>query len=116
MLSKDLLGDAARFLKENVTVGLLTFEGQPIEVKLPTTVDLKVTETAPGYKAATASGGGKPATLETGVVITVTFFVSVGRGTRGYARWIVCDAGVSTFLIRDGFDRALFFWATSASQ
>ncbi len=81
-LSKDLLGDAAKFLKENVTVDLSTFEGQPIEIELPTTVDLQVTETAPGFKGDTASGGGKPATLETGVVVTVPFFVNVGDTVR----------------------------------
>jgi elongation factor P len=82
VLSKELIGDAAQFLKENVRVELLTYEGQPIEVALPTTVDLKVAETAPGFKGDTASGGGKPATLETGVVITVPFFVNVGDTVR----------------------------------
>jgi elongation factor P len=81
-LSKDLLGDAAKFLKENITVELSTYEGQPIEIELPTTVDLKVIETAPGFKGDTASGGGKPATLETGVVVTVPFFVNVGDTVR----------------------------------
>jgi elongation factor P len=81
-LSKDLLGESAQFLKENIFAELLTYEGQPIEVELPTTVDLKVAETAPGFKGDTASGGGKPATLETGVVITVPFFVSVGDTVR----------------------------------
>ncbi len=78
VLSKEMLGDAALYLKENVTVDLLTYDGKPIEVELPTTVDLKVIETAPGFKGDTASGGGKPATLETGVVVTVPFFVNVG--------------------------------------
>ena len=81
-LSKDLLGDSARFLKENIVVELSTYEGQPIEIELPTTVDLKVVETAPGFKGDTASGGGKPATLETGVVVTVPFFVNVGDTVR----------------------------------
>ena len=81
-LSTELLGDAAQFLKENIVVELSTYEEQPIEVELPTTVDLKVVETAPGFKGDTASGGGKPATLETGVVITVPFFVSVGDTVR----------------------------------
>ena len=81
-LSAELLGDAAKFLKENVMAELSTYEGQPIEVELPTTVDLKVTDTAPGYKGDTASGGGKPATLETGVVVTVPFFVNVGDTVR----------------------------------
>ncbi len=81
-LSKDLLGDSAQFLKENIVAELMTYEGQPIEVELPTTVDLKVVDTAPGFKGDTASGGGKPATLETGVVITVPFFVNVGDTVR----------------------------------
>lgn len=81
-IPKEILGDAAKFLKENVTVELLTYEGKPIEVELPTSVDLKVIETAPGFRGDTASGGGKPATLETGVVITVPFFVNVGDTVR----------------------------------
>jgi elongation factor P len=51
-------------------------------VELPTTVDLKVVDTAPGYKGDTASGGGKPATLETGVVVTVPFFINTGDTIR----------------------------------
>jgi elongation factor P len=82
VLSREMLGDAALYLKENVTVDLLTYEGKPIEIELPTTVDLKVVETAPGFKGDTATGGGKPATLETGVVITVPFFVNVGDTVR----------------------------------
>lgn len=82
ILSKELLGDGVGFLKENIQVELLTYEGQPIEVELPTTVDLKIAETAPGYKGDTASGGGKPATLETGVVVTVPFFVNAGDTIR----------------------------------
>ncbi len=77
-----ILGESAQFLKENIMAELLTYEGTPIEVELPTTVDLKVTEAAPGFKGDTASGGGKPATLETGVVITVPFFVNVGDTVR----------------------------------
>jgi elongation factor P len=82
VISADVLGDAAKFLKENITAEMLTYEGQPIEVELPTTVDLQVVETAPGFKGDTASGGGKPATLETGVVVTVPFFVNVGDTVR----------------------------------
>jgi elongation factor P len=81
-ISAELLGDSAKFLKENITVELSTYEGQAIEVELPTTVDLKVTDAAPGFKGDTASGGGKPATLETGVVVTVPFFVTVGDTVR----------------------------------
>ena len=81
-ISAELLGDSAKFLKENIIAELSTYDGQPIEVELPTTVDLKVSDTAPGYKGDTASGGGKPATLETGVVVTVPFFVNVGDTVR----------------------------------
>jgi len=82
ILSAELLGEGAKFLKENIMVDLLTYDGKPIEVELPTTVDLKVAETAPGFKGDTASGGGKPATLETGVVVTVPFFVNAGDTVR----------------------------------
>ncbi len=82
IIPADILGESAKFLKENIMVELLTYEEKPIEIELPTTVDLKVVETAPGFKGDTASGGGKPATLETGVVITVPFFVAVDDTVR----------------------------------
>ncbi len=82
VLSGDILGEHAGFLKEGTTVELLAYEGQPIDIELPTTVDLKVVETAPGYKGDTASGGGKPAKVETGVTVTVPFFVNVGDTIR----------------------------------
>lgn len=77
-LSAEMLGDAVRYLKEGQTLSLSMHEGQAVEVELPVTVDLEVTETTPGFKGDTASGGGKPATLETGVVVQVPFFVEVG--------------------------------------
>jgi elongation factor P len=82
VLGADVLGEHAPFLKEGTTVELLTYDGQPIDIDLPTTVDLRVVETAPGYKGDTASGGGKPARLETGVSVTVPFFVNVGDTIR----------------------------------
>jgi elongation factor P len=82
IIPTELLGESAKFLKENIMVDLLTYEDKPIEVELPTTVDLKVVDAAPGFKGDTASGGGKPATLETGVVVTVPFFVNVGDVVR----------------------------------
>ena len=82
VLSEELLGEHAGYLKEGMTVEVLMYEGQPIDINLPTTVDLKVAETAPGYKGDTASGGGKPAKLETGVSVTVPFFVNVGDTIR----------------------------------
>lgn len=72
------IGDAARFVKENDVVDLMTYDGEPIDVELPTAVNLRVAETDPGLKGDTASGATKPATLETGLVVNVPLFVSVG--------------------------------------
>ena len=71
-----------KFLKENMDCQLTSFKGQIIGVELPNTVVLEVTETEPGIKGDTASGGSKPATLETGVVVNVPFFVNVGDKLR----------------------------------
>lgn len=67
-----------KFLKENMEVGVLVYQGETIGVELPNTVELQVTETEPGIKGDTASGGSKPATLETGLVVQVPFFVNEG--------------------------------------
>jgi elongation factor P len=56
----------------------LTYEDEPIDLELPTSVNLKVVETDPGLKGDTASGGTKPATLETGLVVSVPLFINVG--------------------------------------
>lgn len=77
-LNAEQLGDALKYLKENTPLAVLMYEGQPIGVELPTTVDLKVTRAAPGFRGDTASGGGKPATVETGMTLTVPFFVNEG--------------------------------------
>jgi len=72
------LGDAVKYLKENMVIQVLTFQGRSIGVEMPNFVELEVVETAPGIKGDTASGGSKPATLETGAVVQVPFFVNVG--------------------------------------
>ncbi|MFZ1945990.1 MAG: elongation factor P [bacterium] len=74
----ELLEEVSEMMKESCTVTVLMREHEPLTVELPTFVDLKVAETAPGVKGDTVSGGGKPATLETGLVIQVPFFVGVG--------------------------------------
>lgn len=66
------------FLKENMEVHIMMFQGETLGVELPNTVELEVTETEPGIKGDTASGGSKPATVETGLVVQVPFFVNVG--------------------------------------
>jgi elongation factor P len=77
-LQEDLLEDAPKYLKENMTTGILFYQGQVIGMDLPKQVELAVTATDPGIKGDTASGGSKPATLETGVVVQVPFFVNEG--------------------------------------
>lgn len=72
------LGDAVKYLKEEMVIQILTFQGKSIGVELPNSVELEVIETSPGIKGDTASGGSKPATLETGAVVQVPLFVNVG--------------------------------------
>lgn len=67
-----------KFLKENMEVYIMTYQTETIGVELPNTVTLEVTETEPGIKGDTASGGTKPATVETGLVVQVPFFVNQG--------------------------------------
>ncbi|SHN12319.1 elongation factor P [Gracilibacillus kekensis] len=67
-----------QFIKENMELNILTYEGETIGVDLPNNVELTVTETEPGIKGDTASGGTKPATLETGLTVQVPFFVNEG--------------------------------------
>jgi elongation factor P len=76
------LGDAIHFLTPNIKVMVELYEHRPVGVELPVTVDLKVAETAPGMKGATASNSGKPATLETGLQVVVPQFIQVGDVVR----------------------------------
>ena len=71
-----------KFLLPNIKVSVEFHEGNPISVGLPETVEMKVVETAPPLKGATASGSGKPATLETGLVVTVPQFIESGETVR----------------------------------
>jgi elongation factor P len=78
-LTSAQLGDAKKFLKENMKVKILYHKGLPISVELPTFVALIITRTDPaGFKGDTASGGNKPATLETGAVVRVPFHINEG--------------------------------------
>ncbi|AIC95037.1 MULTISPECIES: elongation factor P [Shouchella] len=67
-----------KFLKENMEVHVITFASETLGVEVPNTVTLEVTETEPGIKGDTASGGTKPATVETGLTVQVPFFVNQG--------------------------------------
>jgi len=81
-LIKDLLGDATNFLVPNLKVNVEFYEGKPISVELPATVDLTVVETEPGLKSATASSVTKPAKTETGLVVHVPPFINEGEKIR----------------------------------
>ena len=76
-LSPDQLGDALKFVKENDFVKILSFKGSVFGVEPPNFVELKVTETEPGFKGDTSTGASKPATLETGAIINVPLFVDI---------------------------------------
>lgn len=77
-LTTGQLGDAVLFLSENLNVNVLFFNQQPVAVDLPTFVEMAVSQTEPGVKGDTASGGSKPATLESGAVIQVPLFINEG--------------------------------------
>jgi elongation factor P len=78
------LADSLQWMRPNDEVELLSIDGQPADVQLPSAVDLEVTETEPGLRGDTASGGGgtKPATLETGARVQVPLFVNIGDKVR----------------------------------
>ena len=78
-LNKDALGSAVHFLKEEMNVSVMMFKGKVIGIDLPATVELRVVETDPGVRGDTATGGSKPATLETGYVVKVPLFINEGE-------------------------------------
>lgn len=77
-LSQEVLGDQALYLLPEATINLEFYEQEPVGIHLPLTVDLKVTDTVPGIKGATAAAQVKPATCETGLIVTVPAFVNEG--------------------------------------
>jgi elongation factor P len=80
--SSDQVGDAKKYLIENLDVDVLFWRGQPINIELPAFIQAAVTECEPGMKGDTASGATKPATLETGAVVQVPLFVKEGERIR----------------------------------
>jgi elongation factor P len=78
-LRENDIGEQARFLKENLPITIVYHEDSIIGVELPHTVELKVTQTDPGLKGDTASGGSKPAVVETGATVTVPLFIQEGE-------------------------------------
>ena len=75
-LSSEALGDSVNYLKAEMTIKVEFYGSEPVGIELPQTVDLKVVDTVPGIKGATASAQVKPATLETGLVVQVPPFVN----------------------------------------
>ena len=81
-LAASAVREQSKFLKESTTVDALFHEGKVLVVELPNFIELEVTETDPGLRGDTATGGTKPATLETGAVVQVPLFVNVGDRIR----------------------------------
>jgi len=77
-LTKEEIGDVKFFLIENGVIKVLFYQGRPIGVETDTFVELRVKETQPGIRGDTATGGSKPATLETGLVVSVPFHINEG--------------------------------------
>jgi elongation factor P len=81
-LSPQQLGDAVNYLKDGMELEVLMYQDEPVGVDMPLNVVLKVVQTDPGFKGDTATGGNKPAQLETGLTINVPLFVNVGDKIR----------------------------------
>lgn len=82
VVPKAIVEDQIKFLKEGTDTTIMFFENRPIALDLPVKIDLKVVETSPGIKGDTATGGTKPATLETGHVVNVPLFIKEGDVVR----------------------------------
>jgi elongation factor P len=94
-LTATQLADALDYLKEGFTVEVSSYKGEIVGIELPITVDLEVTDTEPGFKGDTATGGSKPAKLETGLTIQVPLFINEGDV-------IKVDTRSGTYLERSG--------------
>jgi elongation factor P len=78
-LTEAQIGDGRKYLKEGMEVNVVSWNGRPLEVELPNSVVLEVTQTDPGVKGDTATGGTKPAIVETGAQVMVPLFISIGE-------------------------------------
>jgi elongation factor P len=78
-MSEDQIGDGVKYIKEGMDVKVILWDGQVLEVELPTSVVLEITQTDPGVKGDTATGGTKPAILETGAQVMVPLFITIGE-------------------------------------
>ena len=78
-MNQESLGDRVNFLKEEMEVNVIFWDEKVLEIELPTSVVLEITDTDPGVKGDTATGGTKPATVETGAQVMVPLFISIGE-------------------------------------
>ena len=78
-LTPEEIGDGVKYLKDGQTLEVLMHDGNLVSVEMPIAVVLEVAETEPGFKGNTATGGSKPATMETGVVVQVPLFIQAGE-------------------------------------
>lgn len=92
-LPPSVLGDATKYLVDDMEIQLEVFEGKIMGIELPKSVILKVVDTPPSFKGDTVSGGGKPATLETGLTVTVPVFIQPGEA-------VVVDTRTGLYLER----------------
>lgn len=81
-LSADMVGDIVKYLNEGQEVDAMVFGDEPIGINLPPTIESKVVETIPGVKGDTATGGTKPATLESGATVNVPLFINEGDSVK----------------------------------
>jgi elongation factor P len=81
-INGDKLGDSVKWLTDGMMLELESYEGEPISIEIPTTVDLAVTDTGPGFAGDTATNATKPATVSTGVQVQVPLFMNVGDKIR----------------------------------
>lgn len=77
-VAKEKIGEAVKYLKEGLEVTALAHKEEIINIELPITIEAVIAETEPGERGNTASGGSKPATIETGAIIQVPFFINIG--------------------------------------
>jgi elongation factor P len=80
--TREQVGDAVKYLKENLDVDVVFWKGNPISLELPSFIEATIAQTDPGVKGDTASGSTKPATLETGAVVQVPLFITEGEVVR----------------------------------
>lgn len=81
-LTEEAVGDSGKFLQDGEEYDLMYYDGTPINVSLPIKMEFEITETTPGVKGDTATGGTKPATLDCGITVNVPLFINEGEKIR----------------------------------